>query len=166
MQGYLQGLSSRFSPPSISFPKSPVYSTTPPTTPPSSPVFSTTPVVKEKKKFSGYGLTEQENNLIISKFKEFRKGNEVFVIPHLKKLVDVFLKDMDEMDDNMLSQFLETINPMLTQSKMDLQYLEQRGREIEDLIEKGKKRMEQKRRNQAKTPTTRKSRKNRKTRRR
>jgi proteasome assembly chaperone (PAC2) family protein len=73
---------------------------------------------------------------------------------------------MDEMDDNMLSQYLETINPMLTQSKMDLQYLEQRGREIEDLIKKGKERIEQKRRNQSKTPISRKSRKNRKTRRR
>lgn len=138
-KSYLKGLTSRFS------------------TPPPAPI---TPVVKEKTKFFRYGLTEEEINLIISKFKEFRKGNEVFVIPHLKKLVDVFLKDMDEMDDNMLGEYLETINPMLTQSKMDLQYLEQRGYEIEDLIKKGKQRMEQKRKNQAK------SRKNRKTRRR
>ena len=121
-KSYLQGLTSRF-------------------TAPPAPI---TPVVKEekeKKRFSGYGLNEQENILVASKLDEIRKGNSAFVLPHLNKLVDVFLKDIHTVDDNMLASYLEVLNPMFTQSKMDLQYLEERGREIEDLIIKGKERI-------------------------
>ena len=147
-KSYLKGLTSRFSTP----PPAPI------TPAPPAPI---TPAVKREEKFSGYGLTQEENNLIASKLKEIREGTKVFVVPHLKKLLDLYLEDFDNITDASLGSYVvEGLIPMLTQSRVDLQYLEERGYDIRSIVERGEKRSEQKRKNQAKT------RKNRKTRRR
>jgi len=168
MQGYLQGLSSRFTPPTISFPKSPIFSTTPtptpPTTPPSSPVFPTTPVLKKQEKYSGYGLTEEENNLVTSKLGEIREGNRLFVLPNLKELLDVFLEGIDTMPNFMLVASCELLPKLLAKSRIDLEYIEERAYEINEIIQKGKKNFNKKMKEQKMKEGN--PRKNRKTRRR
>ena len=106
-----------------------------------------------------------ENDLIASELKEFRKANKVFVVPNLKELSYAFLDDLDNIDDSKLVTYMVGINSMLTRSKVNLEYLQEKAHGIERMIDKGEERLKQRRRNQAKTHTNRKSRKNRKTRR-
>ena len=57
----------------------------------------------------------------------------------------MYLEDFDNITDASLGSYVvEGLIPMLTQSRVDLQYLEERGYDIRSIVERGEKRSEQK----------------------